>query len=354
MKNLNIVFCLRRDWKENPGGDTIQMETWLTVLNSLGNHIKIFTVPVKPEELQAAHVVFIWHLERLHESFQPWQIAKQLKLPIILVSTYWHGGKRFIGFGLLKQCELLYRIVRDKDISCTCKVLLGLWSRCRKQILTKSSLLIVNSIAERELLISEGAEGNSMIKIPNVIKTNDFRQIKLVPWEQRTLVACVGHFCPRKNQLGLIRALKGSNISITFVGGFRPMHRRYMNRCMREAGAQHHFLGRLSHIDTLNVLGKSKVSISASLAETPGICNLEAAAAGCVLILPSLTPVKEYFGELSVYIDPRRINIQTISQAMKQKPSPLIQQNIFDHYTEKNLLHYLKELNIDEVLSCTN
>lgn len=332
----------------------MQMETWLTVLSSLGNHIKIFAIPVKPEELQTAHVVFIWHLERLHESFQPWQIAKQLKLPVVLIATYWHGGKRFTGFGLFKQCELLFRVVRDKNLSCTSKALFGLWSRCRKQILTKSSLLIVNSAAERKLLIAEGAKENSLVKIPNVIETNDFRQIEFVPWEQRTVIACIGHFCPRKNQLGLIRALKGSDISITFVGGSRPMHSSYMSRCIREAETQHHFLGSLSHIDTLNILGRSKVSISASLVETPGISNLEAAAAGCVLILPDLSPVREYFGDFPAYIDPRRINTQIILQAMKQKPSPSTQQNILDYYTEKNLLHYWKELNIDEVLSCTN
>ena len=332
----------------------MQVKTWQAVLSAIGNHVRIFTIPVKPEELQSIHVVFIWHLERLHESFQPWLIAKQQRIPVVIVTTYWHGGKRFPGFGFYKQCEFLCRSVLDKNFSCIGQVLFGLWSRCRKQLLTQSSRLIVNSAAEWKLLVSEGAKENSLIEIPNVIEANDFCQVELVPWEQRTQITCIGHFCPRKNQLGLIRALKGSGISVTFVGGSRPMHRLYMNRCIREAGTQHRFLGRLSHIDTLKELGRSRISISASVVETPGISNLEAAVAGCMLVLPGLPPVKEYFGDLPTYIDPHKINVQSILLTVNQKPSPLIRQVVLECYTEKNLLYYWDKLNIDEVLSCTN
>nr|DAH86649.1 MAG TPA: hypothetical protein [Caudoviricetes sp.] len=31
-KKLHILFALRPDYKENPGGDTIQMETWCSCL----------------------------------------------------------------------------------------------------------------------------------------------------------------------------------------------------------------------------------------------------------------------------------------------------------------------------------
>ena len=316
-KKLHILFALRPDYKENPGGDTIQMETWCSSLQKCGYTITLSCDCGDESVLKQCDIIFIWHLERVHESFPWWKRATSKNIPVVLVPTCWHGEKRFFGYSLLKQAELLIRSFFCKSI------LFYSWSHCRKIMLTKSALLIVNSNAERNLLIQEGAKSASLTVIPNVV-TQASIAIEPLKWEDRTRVACIGHFCPRKNQLALINALKGSSIRITFVGGARPMHKRYMNQCINAAAGQHEFLGKLSHEETLQVIKTCKYAVSTSLAETPGIANLEAAIVGCGLILPVLAPIQEYFYGCPVhYIEPCNID-----------PDPVLRQRMREKYTE--------------------
>ena len=351
MERKNIAFCLRMDYDAFPGGDTIQMETWRTVLRRLGHEVNILKSPVDPAALERADMVFIWHLERMDETFPLWRMAKERDLPIVLVPTYWHRGKRFPGFSLFKHAELVLRLAyngfRNPWLA------FRPWSSCRRQLLDASSSFIVNSEAERDLLVSEGANAAKVTIIPNVIDSAFFTAETPMRWEERSGVVCVGHFCPRKNQLGLIRALRGTDFSVTFIGGSRPMHRRYMRRCIAEAEGRHRFLGRISHAETINILKKSRFSISASFAETPGISNLEAAAAGCGLIVPDLRTIREYFtGELVSYIAPGRIDMAAVRRAMTAVPKPELREHVLGRYTDLNLPSYWEKFMSRGILPC--
>jgi len=257
-----IVFCVRRNYLTSPGGDSVQIQTWVSVFQRMNFEIKIFREPVTDRDFHHAALVFVWHLERLHESYQPWETARKKNIPVILVPTFWYNGKRGILYPVVRQCELWIRYILFRKSS-TCP-LTHLWSNCRKNLLTKSNLLLANSFAEKQLLIREGANPEKISVIPNVIQLTDFSFSEKIPWERRTRIVCVGHFCPRKNQLALIRALKGTDISITFIGSARPMHQRYLRRCKTEAGSRHIFLEYMNHRDTIKMLMESRVSISVS------------------------------------------------------------------------------------------
>ena len=343
MNRKRIVFCLRGDYDAFPGGDTTQMETWCAVLRSLGHEVAVLRAPVASSALDEADMVFVWHLERMDETFPMWRLAKARNIPVVLVPTYWHRGKRFPGFPLFKHAELVARLVCGgfRNFGMAFRP----WGWYRSRILSGSSLFIVNSGAERDLLVSEGAEPARIMTIPNVIDSWLFPAGSLPRWEERSGVVCVGHFCPRKNQLGLIRALRGTGLGVTFIGGSRPMHRRYMQRCIAEAGGQHRFLGRISHEETIGILKKSRFSISASLAETPGIGNLEAAAAGCGMIVPDLETIREYFPAGAVhYLDPANIDVPAVLKALSAAPPPELRERVMRDYTDLNLPPYWEEL----------
>jgi len=345
--HFHILFALRSDYRDNPGGDTIQMETWCSSLRKCGYQITL-SCDCKDESVwEQCNLVFIWHLERIHESFPWWKHAKERNIPIVLVPTYWHFGKRFYGYSLWMQLELFIR-----SLFCDLSIFFHSWSHCRKDMMMKSNLLIVNSIAERDLLIKEGANAARISVIPNVITLDSLTEQPLI-WEKRTRVVCVGHFCPRKNQLALIKALKGyPAIRITFIGGARPMHKHYMNQCMKAAAGQHEFLGKISHAETLKIIKLCKYAISASLAETPGIANLEAAVAGCGLILPALAPIQEYFYGCSVhYIEPRNIDPAALERMLSVPPDSALQQRIKEKYTEVVLPEFWAKQNLEQISS---
>lgn len=344
-KPLHVLFALRPDYKDYPGGDTIQMATWCSSLQKCGYIVTLSSDCRDESVLKQCDIVFIWHLERIHESFPWWKQAMSQNVPVVLVPTYWHARKRFFGYSLLKQTELLIR-----SLFCNYSMLFYSWNRCRKKMLTESALLIVNSHSERDLLVQEGARAGALAVIPNVVTLNSITE-KPLKWEERTRIVCIGHFCPRKNQLALIKALKNYPIRITFIGGARPMHKRYMNRCIKAAAGQHEFLGKLSHNETLQIIKKSRYSISVSLAETPGISNLEAAVAGCGLILPALAPIQEYFYGYPVhYIDHSNIDPAALERMLNTPPDPSLQQRIKEKYTEIVLPEFWAKLKLEQIL----
>lgn len=344
MRIPNVVFCLRKDYREHPGGDIVQMESWAKVLSRNGTHIRILSGAVTPAELNAADLVFVWHLERLHESFQPWDIARRAGLPVVLVPTYWPKERRGGLNAWQEQGKLWIRRACATSDACLNYMLFHSWRGCRRQMLKESALMIANSMAEKNLLIREGATASNVAVIPNVIDSETLPCGETLPWEKRDKILCVGHFCPRKNQLGLIRALKGSGMRVIFVGMARPMHRRYLEQCIRESGKEHLFCGALPHTETLKLLAESRLSICPSFAETPGIGNLEAAALGCTPILPDLEPVTEYFGNFPIYINPGKIEAEKIRQAWDSPPAPELSQRILTQYTESNLNDFFQKI----------
>ncbi len=345
MQNKNIVFCLRRDFIQKPGGDTTQMESWAKVLRRLGAQVHIHAGAVQPEDLRNADFVFIWHLERLHESFQPWNVARKLNIPVVLVPTYWRRQKAGIGRAFTEQIKLWARCVRHGRDEALLSMFFRSWQISRRTLLQDSAILAVNSNAEKELLLRDGARKEQIRVIPNVINPEEISAIAQQPWETREGIVCIGHFCPRKNQLGIIRALANTGLRITFIGAARPMHQHYFDRCRDESFGRHRFTGPLPHHEVLEFLSRSRLSICASFAETPGICNLEAAGMGCNLVLPDIAPVREYFNGRGYYIQPETIDPSVILKAFNEKPAPELRLSVMEQYTESVLERIFSTLN---------
>ncbi len=349
MQNKNIAFCVRADYISSPGGDTVQMNSWAETLRGLGNKVTFFAGAVSMDALQNMDAVFIWHLERLHESFQPWLTAYKLRKPVFLVPTYWrHGNIISRGYRLKKEFELLVRLICKCDVA-TSAMRFRSWSSSRKRLLTESTYLVANSESERRLLVAEGASSERVIVIPNIIASEEIAAVPVLPWKERHGIICVGHFCPRKNQYELIRAVKNCDCRITFLGAARPMHKLYYAICHKAAGEDHLFMGSVPHRVVLEELGRARLCISVSCAETPGISNLEAAALGCNLLLPPIEPVKEYFGNLAHYSSPWAEDFPGLLRKLTgQPPRPELSRHIRNNYCESVLSQKLKALTIPE------
>lgn len=122
----------------------------------------------------------------------------------------------------------------------------------------------------------------------------------------KNFVLCVGRFeYPRKNQLAVVRALRNSEISVVFIGSPQPGHEWYYERCLKEAGKNMYFLGRVDLSVLVSAYAAARVLILPGLVETPGLVALEAGLAGTDIIVTRHGCTMEYFGEYARYIDPR-------------------------------------------------
>jgi glycosyltransferase involved in cell wall biosynthesis len=117
-------------------------------------------------------------------------------------------------------------------------------------------------------------------------------------------ILCVGSFHRHKNQLGLIRALRGTSSRVVFIGGRYPDDQTYLDRCRTEADGQHWFFDPQPRPVVLAAMRRARVYAQPSLRETCGLAALEAAACGCRVAITHRGATREYFGDHAWYFDP--------------------------------------------------
>jgi glycosyltransferase involved in cell wall biosynthesis len=127
----------------------------------------------------------------------------------------------------------------------------------------------------------------------------------------KDFVLATGMFEERKNQLALIRALKGTGLPLVLIGDSPGVHQWYFERCRQEADRNVHFIGYLDHDDPLlaSAYAASRVLAMPSWHETTGKSALEAALTGTNIVMTIYAPAaKEYLSDLAFYVDPRNTN----------------------------------------------
>ena len=118
----------------------------------------------------------------------------------------------------------------------------------------------------------------------------------------------VGRIEPRKNTLGLIQAARRLELPMVVAGEAPPGLEWYAAECRRAADDRTIWLGRLEHDDPLlaSAYAAARVFALPSWFETPGLAALEAALAGCSVVITPYGSTREYFGDLVVYARPGR------------------------------------------------
>ncbi len=113
----------------------------------------------------------------------------------------------------------------------------------------------------------------------------------------------VGIIEPNKNQLSVIRALKGTGLKLVLVGGHRDAG--YYRTCQQEGGDDVVFIDGLPARSELmrSALQESTLFVECSH-EPPGLSAIEAGLAGCRLVVSDSPWSREHFADLAHYCDP--------------------------------------------------
>jgi glycosyltransferase involved in cell wall biosynthesis len=180
----------------------------------------------------------------------------------------------------------------------------------RRRLYHAADLLLPNSQAEAEQLIRYfGVPAERIHVAPNGADER-FARTDPAPFVRRfgirDFVLSVGRIEPRKNQLALLRAMRGTGSKVVVVGDAVPGYEWYEERCRRAAGDDALFVGRLDHRDPLLAGAYAACACLAltSWFETPGLAALEAGMSGAALVLPEGGSAREYFGPLATYVKP--------------------------------------------------
>jgi glycosyltransferase involved in cell wall biosynthesis len=182
--------------------------------------------------------------------------------------------------------------------------------RLRQPLVEKAlSFEIADVLLPNSNLEAQQIRDDLGVSVPMHIVPNAFDETEFTPppeGAQRAGVAFVGRVEPHKNQLGLIRELRGSGIPLTIAGPVHPDHAEYARECRRSADANVTFLPSGDHRAMRDIYRATAVHALPSWFETTGLSSLEAAASGCAVVSTNRGYASEYFEDLAIYCDPGR------------------------------------------------
>jgi len=283
-----------------PGGGEIQMLALARELPALGVPARLW----RPWEESLGGAELLHLFGSLPEHLPVAEAARRRGLRVALstiawfdAAAYWRGCRTLLG--RLRACAgLAARAACPR---------LPSW---RRRLYHAVDLLLPNSNAEaRQLIRYFGVAADRIHVVPNGA---DERFAQSGPCAfagrvgSRDFVLYPGRIEPRKNQLGFLRAMRGTGVPIVVLGDAVPGCEAYLAACRRVADPQVRFVGRIDHGDPLlaSAYAACGCLALASWYETPGLVALEAAMSGTPLVLPAGGCAREYFGDEAVYVRP--------------------------------------------------
>ncbi len=338
---MRVLWLVRPDLDREPGGDTTQIHQTATALRRLGVSPTLSSA-ARPD-LDGFDLVHLFHLDRVWENARWCRLIRARGLPAVLSPLYWpteefdrHGRSGVQGWLAQSVGPRAYpslRIAQRSALSALSqrdlRALRLSFRRSVRFVLDTIDALLPNSQAEKHQIRARFGASCPITVVPNAVDASAFGGPP--DWKaQRDEVLCVGRLEPRKNQLALIRAVRGMRVRLRLVGQAGHFNRPYERRCRREAGSEVEFLGHRTPAELRWLYRCSRVHASASWYETPGLASLEAAACGCSVVVGEGGCTREYFGDQAQYCRPGDVrSIRTaIEKAFVSSPGPALAERV--------------------------
>lgn len=351
---MKILFQSRTTLFSVSGGDTIQMLKTAEALRAVGCHVDIST-ELEPD-VSAYDIVHLFNLTRPQEVYlqaiNAKKHSKKIALSTIYVSYYEYERKGRGGIGgflakILTKTQMEYfkvmaRAVKNREINKGTLVLLkNGYRQLQSRIVEMADIFLPNSESEMKRVIIDLPQAGykPYVVVPNGVNVELFNpnNIRLSPEMEKYKgsVLCVARIEGRKNQLTLLRAMKGLPWPLVLIGKPAPNHLSYFRQIKKEAGPNVHILGQIEHNLLPQFYKVAKVHALISWMETTGLSSLEAAAMGCNIVVTEKGDTRDYFGDYAFYCEPD--SVESIRDAViKAYESPLnhtLRQHILQNYT---------------------
>lgn len=299
---MKVAFFVYPSAFQNKGGGEILLEKTEEYL--LKNNVEVCRFDIWRDKLEAFDILHVFG--SVKECLPLMQVAKARGTKIVLESIFWSDFRRaFNEQGTLrKRVEMVLRHL--------IKSVFPFFPSGRKKMFEVADLIFPNShneAAQISRLFNIPME--KMFVVPNGVDRSfsEARPEAFVDkYGLKDFVLSVGRIEPRKNQLNLIRAMKGIDADLVLIGDTVSGYKWYRDICDKEADKRVHFIDRLSHESGLLASGYAACDtfVLPGWFETPGLAALEAALAGAKVIATDGGSTKEYFQDKVFYIDPSK------------------------------------------------
>jgi glycosyltransferase involved in cell wall biosynthesis len=323
-----------------PGGHRVQLEQTCKHLIELGIEAEVSFAP----EPDLTSYDILHGFSMTPESMRR---CREYRVPVAFSTIYWgreyttgqhYTGKKLeMWVGRARKGAGLLRSALQGRSSEKCEALVEHLQSMRV-VCEMADILLPNSRSEANALKSELGVTTPCHVVPNSVDPTQFKISDAVEASRRDYVLFSGRFEPHKNQLGLIRAMKGSNIPIKLVGHPHPHHPDYYEQCRRLATGNISILPGVPHDDLVPLYQGARVHVLPSWFETTGLVSLEAALCGCNIVTTNRGYAHDYFQDMAWYCDPANpASIrQAIEAAYHAPPQPELRERILNEFTWKH------------------
>jgi GT2 family glycosyltransferase/glycosyltransferase involved in cell wall biosynthesis len=319
-----------------PGGDTVQMLRTKEALERRGIEVDV-SLDAEPDGLGRYDVIHVFNLQNPDIQLKQILALRKAGLPIALSTIFWDHkefdwARQVIAgaFGSPPEGRAaLLKALAERDVAVNGQR----WNTpirgseayvaAQLEVVKNVDLLLPNSHAEArnlaesldiEVLLHGAGKmpalpGAIYKVVPNGIDVRTFSTASPKPFFEkfgiRDFVLVAARWDERKNLALLAAALADTGLPLVLAGNRPYPEYEALVRSLLPATAL--ILDHLEPEMLASAYAAARVHALPSWFETPGLANLEAALAGCAIVVGDRAAEREYFGEAAYYCDPANI-----------------------------------------------
>jgi glycosyltransferase involved in cell wall biosynthesis len=315
---------------QEPGGGEVQLIETARHLEGLGHAVRPFVPWI--DRIEQSRLLHLFGMSR--EGLELARVARSRGVAVVVSPICWLeprafgplAGSRLGGIGA--RLKWLARGVAPRGLG---------W---RGSLLRLADLVLPNSEAEADQLVSRfGADRDRVEVVPNGVDRRFDGADPAVARERfgaEPFALFVGRIEPRKNVMGAIQAARRAGRRLVVIGGVVPGHEDYARRCGKAGGSAVTWVGAVAATDPLlaSSYAAARVLVLPSWFETPGLAALEAALAGCAVVITPYGSTREVFGDRVRYARPDRVGeiAEAISDAWSVGPDASLRDHVRSLY----------------------
>lgn len=302
---INIAFVVRNDFYDKFGGDTHQINQYISCNDDDDVFLSTITLTqfTNSNQYEKFDYYILTNIDRSSDFVQMGIVCKKNKLfKKILILPIHHSNDAMNKFNKFRF-PIVWPFIEILGGTLFIEKIKGIY----RSILSKKYFIAFNSffINYKKHISSTLSNSLGLICIANGEYENIRRDfdvekreyfivrngVSLIPkqYQEKSIedrfydVIVCGRVEERKNQIAILDALQSSNLRILFLGGVNKFNKKYAKKFFDriECNPQITHIDQVKPEDVLGFYGNSKVSLSASWFEVSSLADIEAASCGC-------------------------------------------------------------------------
>ena len=337
---MKVLLSLRSDALKVFGGDTVYTQKIAEVVRKRG--VTVVLSDEHPPKLRDIDLVNVINVVNLSEVTRTVERAKAQGIPVILTPEYYNLDRFFLHTHWKANVARLtlgesagLALFRLK------KQLSHPWKALRKLMQEVDHVVAKSEREKRQLIVDFDLPASKISIVPNGVDPRFGSGASPTAFTKRygikDFLLTVGRVEPIKNQLSLLKATRGLDIPLVFIGGGYTASNTYLDECRKLArGRPVHFIDRLPHDEMAGALAAARAHVAPSYNETTSLVSLEAILCGCPVVVTKESPYAEYFGSDVLTCDPYDVaSIRAAVEKILKRPPPVakIRQRLIREFT---------------------